>query len=49
MVRSSKVRAEEEKAGYTEEETALLAGKDGSSKVRFFFLDLAAKLRRLFD
>ena len=46
---SSKVRAEEKKAGYTEEETALLAGKDGSSKVRFFFLDLAAKLRRLFD
>lgn len=46
---SSKVRVEEEKAGYTEEETALLAGKDGSSKVRFFFLDLAAKLRRLFD
>ncbi len=46
---SSKVQTGEEKAGYTEEETALLTGKDGRSKVRFFFLDLAAKIRQFFD
>lgn len=38
-----------EKAGYTEKETALVEKKDEGYKVRFFLLDLAAKIRKLFD
>ena len=46
---ASAVSVKKEQADYSEKENALLEKKDSSNKVRFFFLDLAAKLRQLFD
>ena len=37
------------KAGYTEQETALVTKKSGASSVRFFLLDIAAWIKKLFS
>ena len=46
---SSETQAGLERAGYTEEEQNLVTKKDAGYKVRFFLLDLAAKLKNLFS